>query len=331
MAERLKTSPSHEALLYSASSRLACCSEQLLDLSHAALLASDEGSRHADAVYFRDANEPYRLLFLRWLFGGDVQEWFWRTATGVLAELPQDFAVDKLFSLWRFQPAGWAVPVFQLQLGPGDRRPAPHIPNFPGSTIVITGIDGEFETDGRRPTDWRIPTPTRQERFALWKEHVPDPLAQKLAYEHRHSAARIAMLGRELSTLQKQELLLEDVQAVARQSPGGLRALAEIIRDEVSDDALVVPPELGRELEDFILRCRLRDGAGRWLRSGLAGTLSSGSARVAGRSQRNRQDTGGKLDCHEARKASVPSGSLRDFVEIHWGNRKEPQPGNEPR
>jgi ATPase family protein associated with various cellular activities (AAA) len=154
-----------------------------------------------------------------------------------------------------------AVPVFHLQMGPGDRRPAPHVPNFPGPTIVITGTDGEFESDGRRITDWRIPTPARQQRFELWKQYVPDPLARVLACEHRHSAARIATLGREIGRLQPNgDLAMEDVQIATRKVPSGLRALAEIVPDEVSDSALVVPPELSHELEDFVLRCRLRDG-----------------------------------------------------------------------
>jgi SpoVK/Ycf46/Vps4 family AAA+-type ATPase len=160
---------------------------------------------------------------------------------------------------WLFIHRG--VPVFQLQLGPGERRPAPYVPNFPGPTIVITGTDGEFESDGRRITDWRIPTPARQERFDLWKQYVSDPVARVLASEHRHSAARIAMLGREIAAIQPvAELSLKDVQTATRKAPTGLRALAEIVPDEVSDAALVVPSELSQELEVFVLRCRLRDG-----------------------------------------------------------------------
>jgi SpoVK/Ycf46/Vps4 family AAA+-type ATPase len=135
------------------------------------------------------------------------------------------------------------------------------VPAFPGPTIVITRTDGEFESDGRRITDWRIPTPERQQRFELWKQHVPDELARVLACEHRHSAARIATLGREAGFLRGEgEPSLQDVQAAARQAPSGLQALAEIVRDEVSDSALVVTGTLKQELEDLVLRCRLRDG-----------------------------------------------------------------------
>jgi hypothetical protein len=154
-----------------------------------------------------------------------------------------------------------AVPVFPLQLGPGERRPAPQVPSFPGPTIVIASTDGEFESDGRRITDWRIPTPSRHERLDLWKQYVPGALATVLASEHRHSAARIATLGREIASMHPSvDLSLKDVQTATRKAPIGLRALAEIVPDEVSDAALVVPLELSHELEVLILRCRLREG-----------------------------------------------------------------------
>ena len=155
-----------------------------------------------------------------------------------------------------------SVPVFQLQLAPGERRAAPRIAGFPGHTLVQASIDGEFESDGRRVTDWRIPIPSRQQRALLWEYHVSSSLARKLADEHRHSAARIATLGREARFAKGGggELSLADVQAAARKAPSGLSALAELVADEVSDPALVVPALLKQDLEDFVERCRRRDG-----------------------------------------------------------------------
>jgi hypothetical protein len=154
-----------------------------------------------------------------------------------------------------------AVPVFHLQLAPGDRRPAPHVPAFPGPTIVITGVDGEFESEGRRITDWRIPIPDRQQRYELWQAHAPDALAKVLAEEHRHSAARIATLGRELSHACKEdEPTLADVQNAARRIPSGLGAMAELVDDNVPEGALVVSPEIQQDLDDLVRRCRMRDG-----------------------------------------------------------------------
>ena len=154
-----------------------------------------------------------------------------------------------------------AVPVFALQLAPGDRRPAPIVPEFPGPTIVLAGIDGEFESEGRRITDWRIRIPCREDRFNLWRPHVPEPLARILAAEHRHSAARIAALGREVAHLVTDEdVRIEHVQTASRRIPNGLGALAEAVEDDVPEEALVVPPELRRDLDGLVRRCRLRDG-----------------------------------------------------------------------
>ena len=145
-----------------------------------------------------------------------------------------------------------AVPVFVLQLAPGERRPAPIVPEFPGPTIVIAGIDGEFESEGRRITDWRIRIPCRADRFDLWRPHVSEPLARRLAAEHRHSAARIAALGREVTRLATDgDVRVEHVQIASRRIPNGLGALAEAVEDEVPEAALVVSPELRRDLDDL--------------------------------------------------------------------------------
>src|SRR4051812_29590571 len=154
-----------------------------------------------------------------------------------------------------------AVPVFCMTLAPGDRRPAPQVPDFPGPTIVIASGDGEFETEGRRIVDWRLPIPGRDQRFELWRRHVPEALARGLSVEHRHSAARIAALGREIAHGKgDREASIADVQAAARTIPNGLGALAEAVEDDVTEEALVVSSELRRELEDLVRRCRLRDG-----------------------------------------------------------------------
>ncbi len=154
-----------------------------------------------------------------------------------------------------------AVPVFQLQLAPGDRRQAPHVPNFPGPTVVITGTDGEFENEGRRVTEWRIPIPDRDERFELWQAHVPAALARTLADEHRHSAVRIAMLGRELAPVSGQaDITPAHVRDAARRTVSGVGAMAELVDDDVPESALVVTPDIQRDLDDLVRRCRMRDG-----------------------------------------------------------------------
>jgi hypothetical protein len=102
---RLRLPPLHALL--PALEWIARCSEQLLAISRCAVHVTDAQSSHADAVYSRDANEPFRLLFSRWL-AGEAREWFWPQATGVSPELPRAVAVEQLFVRWCSQPAGWA-------------------------------------------------------------------------------------------------------------------------------------------------------------------------------------------------------------------------------
>jgi len=157
-----------------------------------------------------------------------------------------------------------AIPVFSAWLAPGERRPAPTIPLFRGSTIILSGADGEFESDGRPLWSWNLDVPPSDERRCLWEQYVAPPLAAQLAVEHRHSATRIATLAREArhrATLRaSDDIAYEDVRNAARSGDsGGVGALAELVPDEVADAALVVPAPLRAELENLVARCRLRD------------------------------------------------------------------------
>jgi hypothetical protein len=161
------------------------------------------------------------------------------------------------------------VPVFAQWLTPGERRAVPSIPGFRGAVMVLTGPEGEFEADDRNVLDWRIATPCVTERAELWRTAIGDAfLAERLAVEHRHSAGRIALLAakaREDPVAHEPKgsspgVCYDDVRAVSRRGDAvGLGALAELIRDEVSDEALVTSSELRQELESLVMRCRLRE------------------------------------------------------------------------
>jgi uncharacterized protein (DUF1778 family) len=166
------------------------------------------------------------------------------------------------------------LPVFAQWLLPGERRSVPLIPGYSGALLLLTGPDGEFEADDRGVLDWRIEIPNALERAALWRAALADPtladpaLAQRLALEHRHAAGRIAMLAakaREYAGSRGAEggssrVSHGDVRAVSRRGDSvGLGAMAELIRDEVEDDALVVTAELRAELKSLVVRCRMRE------------------------------------------------------------------------
>ena len=158
------------------------------------------------------------------------------------------------------------IPVFCLELGPGERRVLPPIAAYDGPVLALTGLEGAVETAGGPVPAWVLPVPPRAEREALWAQALgPGELAARLAREHRHATGRIAHLGR----LARQRGLLEgraeptrdDVLAASRSGDGtGLGGLAQPLPAPVPDEALVAGAALKAELELLLLRCRVRDG-----------------------------------------------------------------------
>lgn len=156
------------------------------------------------------------------------------------------------------------IPVFVQWLAPGERKGIPLIPGFNGPLILLTGPDGEFESDDGTILDWRLATPGASERRDLWTAALGDPaLAARLAQEHRHAAGRIATLAakaREDNSAEKSPPSYAHIRAVSRRGDSvGLGALAELIPDEVNDEALVVNAALRSELDSLVTRCRLRE------------------------------------------------------------------------
>ncbi len=164
------------------------------------------------------------------------------------------------------------LPVFEQWLAPGEQRPIPSIPGYRGPVLLLSGPEGDFQADDRGLLDWRLDIPPAAERFELWQKAFhgcSDPsVAKRLATEHRHSAGRIARLAakaKENAAARAESggsprVTHDDLRAVARRGDAaGLGALAELIRDEVDDAALVVAPALRRELESLVVRCRLRE------------------------------------------------------------------------
>ncbi|HXO17177.1 MAG TPA: AAA family ATPase [Candidatus Dormibacteraeota bacterium] len=155
------------------------------------------------------------------------------------------------------------VPVFSQWLAPGERKSLPAVPNFTGPLIVLTGPDGDFESDGRVLIEWRLEVPRPAEREILWSTRLgSSDLAHRVAFEHRQTAGRIAALAEQVrdEAAHGKTIAYEDIRMVARRGESiGLGALAELIPDEIGDDALVVPDSLREELEALVVRCRLRE------------------------------------------------------------------------
>jgi hypothetical protein len=213
-------------------------------------------------------NEDCPALVIR---SGDTSEA--RAAAAQVAVLCNAQALlartDQLAGMAPWLILGRSIPVFTQWLTPGERKSIPAIPGYTGPIIVLTGPEGEFESDDRSVLDWRLETPPASERGELWAAAIgAGAVAARLAAEHRHSAGRIAALASKaredwvLSEADSHESVFsfDHLRAVSRQgSATGLSALAELIPDEVDDEALVVTSALRQELESLVTRCRCRE------------------------------------------------------------------------
>jgi hypothetical protein len=219
-----------------------------------------EAARHAAAL----AATPSRALAIR--SGSAVEA---RTAAcAVAAELGRRAAfveTDRLAALGPWLFLHGLVPVFCVELAPGEHRRLPPVAGYRGPLLAVCGPDGTIEALGEAAPSWRLPTPRSAERLSLWERALGDaPLARRLAAEHRHSSGRIA----ELARAARHQAILRgravperaDVIAAARVAEGqGLGALAQPMNDAVDDDALVVPGTLREELAGLAARCRARE------------------------------------------------------------------------
>ena len=156
------------------------------------------------------------------------------------------------------------VPVLCRRLGPGERFQVPVIPGYQGAVLVATGVDGSVESAGA-VAQWRVAVPPPAERAVLWQTALGQGVeVDALAGTHRHSAGRIAELGeaaRSAAATAGVELQAAHVAQAARAGVGAdLGALAELLADDIPDDALVLTPALHEALATLLARCRVRDG-----------------------------------------------------------------------
>jgi hypothetical protein len=175
---------------------------------------------------------------------------------------------DQLMGMAPWLVLNGLIPVFAQWLVPGERKTVPVIPGFFGPIILLTGPEGDFEFDDRSILDWRLEIPSAAERTELWTAAIGDrALAGRLALTHRHAAGRIATLAaKALEDCAAREanggspLTYSHIRAVSRRGDTvGLGALAELIPDEVGDEALVANAALRHELESLVTRCQLRE------------------------------------------------------------------------
>jgi hypothetical protein len=123
-----------------------------------------------------------------------------------------------------------------------------------------------IDSGGRGSLRWTLPVPSAAERKGLWEQALgcDDALAKELAAHHRHGASRIAELARRAQhhagLAGHARPTRADVVAAMRQGDeGGLSGLAELLPDDIPDEALVLAKPLAREMRDLLARCRARE------------------------------------------------------------------------
>jgi hypothetical protein len=157
------------------------------------------------------------------------------------------------------------LPVFCMDLGPGERRHMPDLPYYSGSALALCGPEGSVVTHGESPIFWKIDVPPRHERRDLWRAAIGDhELVDRLASDYRHGSGRIAQLGRVV----RQHCLLQgrdrpvfaDIASASWVGQGsGFETLAQPVPDLIPDEALVAGNHLHDELSRLLLRCRRRE------------------------------------------------------------------------
>ncbi|EHR71162.1 AAA+ family ATPase [Burkholderiales bacterium JOSHI_001] len=151
-----------------------------------------------------------------------------------------------------------ALPVLLAETSPGETF---QLPDFVGTRLpmlVAGGPDGNAALRGQTLPSWTVPVPADVERAALWRDLGADAdSAWQLGAAHRHACARIDELARAAGpgpgTAQR-------VARLARGSgQGALGSLAQLLPEDIPEQALVLPPGLRRELHELASRCRLRE------------------------------------------------------------------------
>jgi len=220
----------------------------------------EQAQRHANGL--RDASQ--HVLVLR---SGSTAEG--RSVAAAIADSlgmrPVFIETEDITGLTPWLILRWLLPVFCFELAPGERKILPSLPHYQGPMLALCGIDGSIEAAGETPLGWKIPVPPRDERRTLWKNTLGDSeLADTLARYHRHSAGRIAHLGRvarhQAILNARENISAEDIWSAAWGGEGGgLEGLAQPLTDSIPDEAIMMTPALRREMNALLLRCQMRD------------------------------------------------------------------------
>lgn len=212
------------------------------------------------------AGQQQTLLVLRSLSKADRREIAARIAadTGHTAGM-FDLAKSETVGLGPFLAAAQLLPVFELEVAPGEHRNMPVLHGYFGPVVACLGPEGSVSDPVRSTTEWSLPLPEPDERAALWQAGFVDPeLCAELGREHLQSAGRIAEICRHSQS----QALISGKSAPDREvlraaiwcaDGAGLGALAQPVRDVIPDESMITTAGLRRDLAHLLARCRARE------------------------------------------------------------------------
>jgi AAA+ superfamily predicted ATPase len=157
------------------------------------------------------------------------------------------------------------LPILHRSAAPGETIDLTPLDSFNAPLIVVAGTDGQF-VSARRRREWRASMPGEVERKRLWRSWGLSPAqASAAAVRYRHSAGRIAELGRSLAACDATRSV-GGIAQVMKASGGRIDALARRAEADVSREDIVLPKDLGNSLarliDRILLRNRLHEGLG---------------------------------------------------------------------
>lgn len=216
-----------------------------------------------------------------------------RILAATLAQSLGGQALEVPREAWESQPdlvaacryGGW-LPVVPLDLGPGDayRADLDRLDQCP--IVFLCGQDGAVEAPDL--LDLTLPPLTLEERRDAWSRALQDEVAPELAEQALVDGPTIRALGSRMrldATSRGEKPDASHLQAArARQGTERLRLLAQPVTRRVGPEALVLPPDLSRALEDLIQRCLHRERLWRNLGPSLSDPSPGVRALFAGES-----------------------------------------------
>ncbi len=166
------------------------------------------------------------------------------------------------------------VPCFEAAGGAGERWKMPECHAYCGPRIVLAGLEALIDVQGP-VREYRLGTPSPQDREVLWLEHgLDEETAKRAARSYRQGSGRIGQLAARLAGSGSD---WDSLKALVQAPSHDLGIAAQHIRTaKVTRDSLVLEPRLTEALDELVERAWRRDGLAEGLGPALTARYSPG-------------------------------------------------------